>query len=593
MPTVYDTELPQDLLVEVSRLVSSLDAEHLLDYALSNPKQFSGYRINRKSIGPLRSRFFQFVMASKIIDGRLLSLLAESSLNGRFISVLTIEALELCFDEMMVLFGRERFLIGLLLDKRDRVRSLARNIIGGETTPQTLSIEEALASFEDKLSPFLAELGKLSALCTPKPSVGASSAQGDSKELSAIRKELESCKRSLAEAERAKAALSRKADGLAAERDKLGNSFDKLKSENSSLRQERKSLEDNLAALQMAIKSYEERRDSDVCSRVQEELAKISQSWLTAPIFIEKTLRQQDASHKNLMSRAADVLERQYEIDRNSGNRRMLRERLHELRLMLASVQDARREAIRVHPDLASLTEELSREIASIETILGEGDGATSSLVKSIHAAINDSRTPDDLTTLSRTIQELSRLGGLSATDFEALCDAQRRRWSLFLADAEEASNAPRDVSLLIDALDGRRSLHILLDGHNILFCLKPLFTDHFDGTNPGAKARSSLAQMVERMIASAPSCHATIVFDGTDSNKITVTDRVAFIFSGGEKNERHKADKAILGQISYFEHDDPESERLLVTDDRDLAAEARELGAEVMGLSVFAGFLG
>lgn len=55
MPAVYDTELPQDLLVDLSCLVSFLDAEHLLDYALSNPKQFSGYRINRKSKDTLPS----------------------------------------------------------------------------------------------------------------------------------------------------------------------------------------------------------------------------------------------------------------------------------------------------------------------------------------------------------------------------------------------------------------------------------------------------------------------------------------------------------------------------------------------------------
>lgn len=57
MPAIYDTELPQDLLVEISHLVSSLDAAHF---------------INLKRIGPLLSRLSRFVSASKTIDGRFL-----------------------------------------------------------------------------------------------------------------------------------------------------------------------------------------------------------------------------------------------------------------------------------------------------------------------------------------------------------------------------------------------------------------------------------------------------------------------------------------------------------------------------------------
>lgn len=45
MPSVYDVELPQYLLNELTRLVSILDAKDLIEYAHSCPNQFSGYRI--------------------------------------------------------------------------------------------------------------------------------------------------------------------------------------------------------------------------------------------------------------------------------------------------------------------------------------------------------------------------------------------------------------------------------------------------------------------------------------------------------------------------------------------------------------------
>ena len=89
-----------------------------------------------------------------------------------------------------------------------------------------------------------------------------------------------------------------------------------------------------------------------------------------------------------------------------------------------------------------------------------------------------------------------------------------------------------------------------------------------------------------------SPHCTATIVYDGPDDNQISVGAAVTVMYSGGGKTEKHRADKRIAELINWRSYTDNSTPVYLVTDDNDLAQEARGSGAEVMPLEFFSWFL-
>ena len=105
-------------------------------------------------------------------------------------------------------------------------------------------------------------------------------------------------------------------------------------------------------------------------------------------------------------------------------------------------------------------------------------------------------------------------------------------------------------------------------------------------------EARQSLIDAITFLCRSNPHCTATIVYDGPDTNRIAVSAEVTVIYSGGGKTERHRADRRIAELLDWSSYINSSIPVYLVTNDNDLAEEARGSGAEVMTLDWFSRFL-
>jgi predicted RNA-binding protein with PIN domain len=123
-----------------------------------------------------------------------------------------------------------------------------------------------------------------------------------------------------------------------------------------------------------------------------------------------------------------------------------------------------------------------------------------------------------------------------------------------------------------------------LIDGHNLLYALRPRFAAELVDGHPGTAAREALvAQLVAAF--TRPGQVVRVYFDGGEAHAEQRSAQVEVIYPGGQGDQR--ADHAILaalpqrGQI-------PSGALVVVTRDIKLAKRARRRGATVIDPAAF-----
>jgi predicted RNA-binding protein with PIN domain len=123
-----------------------------------------------------------------------------------------------------------------------------------------------------------------------------------------------------------------------------------------------------------------------------------------------------------------------------------------------------------------------------------------------------------------------------------------------------------------------------LVDGHNLLYALRPRFAAELVDGHPGTAAREALvAQLVAAF--TRPGQVVRVYFDGGEAHAEQRSAQVEVIYPGGKGEQR--ADHAILaalpqrGQI-------PSGALVVVTRDIKLAKRARRRGATVIDPAAF-----
>ncbi len=92
------------------------------------------------------------------------------------------------------------------------------------------------------------------------------------------------------------------------------------------------------------------------------------------------------------------------------------------------------------------------------------------------------------------------------------------------------------------------------------------------------AQARALLIERIKTLIALHPLLQADIWFDGPDDQHWSETDNLRVWFSGGKGSDR--ADGRILESLQPEIYRGTQTTRLVVTEDRDLLAQAQGRGA-------------
>jgi len=139
----------------------------------------------------------------------------------------------------------------------------------------------------------------------------------------------------------------------------------------------------------------------------------------------------------------------------------------------------------------------------------------------------------------------------------------------------------------------------ILIDGHNLLYALRPRFAAQLVDGHPGTAAREALvAQLVA--VFDQPGQVVRVYFDGGEAHAEQRSPQVEVIYPGGAGDQR--ADRAILAALPHLgpqrgltpfaasqqRGQTPLADAVVVTRDIKLARRARKRGATVIDPAAF-----
>jgi hypothetical protein len=564
---------------EVLRLIELIPVAELTALAATEPGFLSGgFRAGNTTV--LRKRVQQFVCGTQEISDPLRRLLARRSRSHTLTGLLSPEALSENRHALAALLGSPVLLVALLLDPRGDVRAKAEEWLKGPQAFLDCEPAEALVHLRESFEGLTGLLGSLPAEGLPA-----------TREVWQNQKEqLESRVRDLlTENRRLKGVddrLARATQQLKACEEKSDSLQQKVETAELALRQMIREGESVKAELARETSHREER----LTAALDLALATEFHGWLAHARAIESAAADPE-QQSDLLSLTEAALKRQSAIDRHSGNRAILADRLSQLESAHKRVVSALCNALRQAPELKAAEAALAAELKTLTRLLEPEAAATpleAALVARIHTA-HDNELP--------RLRELPDLvDTLRVLDDAALArvrQAFQKRLAAIQAvgvppdpNTEERQNA---VSLLGRALAGQTPAILLIDGHNVLFGLPARYNPPRGGALPDAEKRKKLAGDIVRITAPNPAVRAWIIFDGPTRSDTQASANVRVTYSGG-KGE-HRADGVLLDNLRFFKSTAPDTPVLLVSNDNELCLAARRLGAQdipVLDLGAF-----
>lgn len=583
MLSYHDTEFNEELMAEVAVTVVAADDDAILRYVKGDRSLLAGFQLRKTSCGTFRKRIIQKIRTMDTMDEKTATMLYNSGLGLQFVTVLSDSVLKCQLAEFAAIFGSAPFTLALLLDPRSSVRELGSQMLA-EPCDVTQSKDDACRIVADTMRPFILHYRGICSLVTePDPEKDAVTLQKQIGEVERLlnaeqKRNGDLSHRLQAEKKTALLQLAEKngrVEKLLVELDVLRTSLDDQKKEAGRL------------CLQLA----EERHgfETAIDSGVQLRLDGLTNNWLRNSIQLEEEC-QQAAPMTDLLEQAEAVIARQAHADRHTGNLRSLRERLAAVGAKLSEVRDTLAQAFQPLGELIEIETLLAAEERRLSGLLENATtkNLPSPLVQALAARINVAATNDGLHQCEQLLEELQSLG-LPKTEYSFLQSKLGERYDRLVAEYGDVA-APLNPALRFRSVLGQGTpVAIVCDGHNIINSM-PWF-EQVRNRDHG-EARQSLIDAITLLCQTYPQCTATIVYDGPDANQITVAADVTVLYSGGGKTEKHRADKRIAELLNWRSYTDSSTPVYLVTNDNDLAQEARGSGAEVMPLEYFAWFL-
>lgn len=562
------TPLPPACEKELQRLVGLVpDADLSVLVATEPDFKTGGFRAGNGKA--LRARLLQLVSGPAALSDTLRSVLARRSRICGLVKLLSSDTLVENRHAIAALLGPSVLLIALLLDPRPDIRAKAENWLSLPEPFLPVPPEEALARLREQFGSLSGLLGEL----PPKTVPFTREAWQDQKEKLENRiRDLHTENRRLKGVDdRLSTAKARIKTGEG-ERDALQQ---KLTESQGQLRVKTRELEETAAELTRETAHREDR----LAAAVDLALVQEFHGWLAQARAVEAETKR-DAPAADLLAQAEAALTIQNAVDRHSGNRTRLADRLESLTEARRKVRDALRNALRQAPELKAVEPALTAEISRLSEQLDPSPPATpleDALAARIHAAADN-----DLPALRSLPDLFESLHVLDAPAIARLRNAFDRRLATAQAvgvpaeaDTEERQNT---VSLLGRALGGQTPAILLVDGHNVLFGLPTRYAPARGTSRSEAEKRQRLTDDLARIAAPSPALRVWIVFDGPTRSDTQAASNVRVTYSGG--TGEHRADGVILDNIRFFKSSAPDLPVILASNDNALCGAARRLGA-------------
>lgn len=562
---IFDYSICDDMQSLCKAAIDNMPGDLLVSGARKMPDVLKGLKQDKPNIALVRQRVLAKLQL-KSLPPPIIEILRTATLSEALIEVLSDKALDRGLPALLEHFGRLPILLAMLLDSRDSIRKTAQIELAKHPKDSSKGKLQESETFKELFKPLLETLRPvLQDVSYQAPAVRLPAAAPAPNKEQQEREILASTTYRQLQKER---------NVLAAERDKLQTINAKLNTELTGQKSRGDALSSELGELQVSL---QQRIAEGVAHGLQQRFA----PWLVP----SESLAQSLPASQNALERAQQVLSRQAQQDKRYGTRAQVIEELTQARSLLATLQTAQQESLRPLPQLADEIRALATHIASTEARLNQTSlqpqaPQLRALAQSLHTLHDIDALQNHKKALERTM--LAEAWGLPLCQ-QAYALIDRQAMSIYAEHHPDPKDIPPPVTPtqhLTDCLLHARPCRLLIDGHNLLPKLKPLIgASYFKaGQGPTAEARALLIQRVKTLTDLHPLLQADIWFDSPDDQHWSETDNLRVWFSGGQGSDR--ADGRILECLQSEVYRGTQTTRLVVTEDRDLLAQAQARGA-------------
>lgn len=554
----------RDLTRALRETLSAIPEKPLTDFAKQEKLLAGGFRPGRTAVLQ-ESILMKFGPSLLTAQESFSGFLRGQMPAARFLALLEAKVIETHARTFMTFFTKPLFLLALLVDAREELRTYAATHLTAMETPLP-EPEEAEKTVKRLFAPLLALAdGNVSAR-----------RQNRTEEL---RKKLDEAER------QARADRRTLTETHAAE-------LRQLKTQLATAEWSRDEQKRRVTELEGKLRQEEEKRARRVQELLAERQIALFQGWLKPLIALEDAVSKNAAAP--LLARAEAALAEQAKLDRAARLVAEQEDRLERITAMLERVDGMLLHAQTRHPDLLAVQRDLIAERDALAASLRPEvqNPFTAEVARRLLTATETDY--DAALALLKLGQDLALITPADARTL--LADFHRRaaRWAAGLPEeAKDLLEGPSAIErrnpALRDALLGTKPAMLFFDGHNILNGLgrykqrRGTAVTHEEG-------RDRVGRDLVRLLQNLPLVCAHLVWDGTQRATSTLSANVTLHFSGG--TGEHRADRYIIDQLTYYRQTAPDLPLILVTDDRGFAGEALRLGATVCRLHDFEAFL-
>ncbi|MFO0106850.1 MAG: hypothetical protein ACK52H_06205 [Burkholderiales bacterium] len=568
--TLDEYPLSDEMLAFCKAAIEDMPEALLVSGARKLPDLFKGLKQDKPNTDLLRQRVLAKLQL-KSPPPPILDILRTATLSESLIDVFSDKALQQGLPALMEHFGRLPILTAMLLDTRDSVRKMAHEQLAKPIKDAAKAKLQEQDTFKLRFKPLLDTLRPVlqdEPYQAPIPRPAATTAKTATPALSKEQQERDIL------ASTPYRQLQKERNALVAERDKLQTLNTKLATDLAGQTSRANTLGSALEALQS---QWRNSIAQGIADGLQHRLA----PWL-APT---ESLAQSLPANQNALERAQQVLTRQAQQDKRYGNRAQVTEELAQARSLLAALQTAQQESLRPLPQLAEETRSLATHIDTTQARLNQT--SLQPQAPQLRALAQTLLTLHDIDALQNHKKALERTMLAEAWGLplcqQAYALIDRQAMAIYAEHHPDPKDIPPPVTPtqhLADCLLHARPCRLLIDGHNLLPKLKPLIGANYfkPGQGPNAQARALLIERVKTLTALHLLLQADIWFDGPDDQHWSETDNLRVWFSGGKGSDR--ADGRILESLQSEVYRGTQTTCLVVTEDRELLAQAQGRGA-------------
>lgn len=564
---VDDHTLDDEMLTFYKNAVDAMPDALLITSARKMPELLNGLKQDKPNVEQLRQRVTAKLQL-KSPPPPVLDILRTATLSESLIDVLSEKAIKLGFASLLDHFGRLPILAAMLLDARESVRELALAEMAKPSKAKvaTKATEEEL--FKNRFKPLLETLRPILEGVPYEAPVPRTVTVAAAPILTKEQHE-----RDIVSSTPYRQ-LQKERNLLATDRDKLQSQVNKLSADLAGQTRLASECSVDLVAMQLQLN---QRVAQGIADGLKNRLA----PWLESC----ESLANWSSNSSSRLTGAQQLLARQAQQDKRYGIRSQVAEELAQARHLLAALKTAQQESLRPLPQLAEEILALATHIATTEARLNQT--SLQSQAPQLRALAQTLSTLHDIDALQNHKKALERTMLAEAWGLplcqQAYALIDRQAMAIYAEHHPDPKDMPPPVTptqYLADCMLQARPCRLLIDGHNLLPKLKPLIGSSYfkTGQGPTAQARALLIERVKTLTDLHPLLQADIWFDSPDDQHWSETDNLRVWFSGGQGSDR--ADGRILESLQSEVYRGSQTTRLLVTEDRDLLAQAQGRGA-------------